>query len=309
VSPTDTCRGIVAIVGPTASGKSRLALEVAAAAGAEIVSTDAYCVYQGMDIGTAKPSAADRDRVRHHCIDLVPLSHPMTVAEFQGHARRAIADCRRRGVAVVVTGGSALYVRAVLDRFDFPGTDPAVRARLGRELDQRGVQAMHDRLTRLDPEAGAAIGPTNARRVVRALEVIELTGRPFRATLPEPHYVDPDTLQLGIRRPLADLDLRIERRVRQMWRDGLVEEVRALLDDGLAQAPTASRALGYGQVIAMLEGRSTAEEALDATVTATRRFARRQLSWFRRDTRIHWLSDDESAWLDEAMSYAGWAGA
>jgi tRNA dimethylallyltransferase len=294
---------IVAVVGPTAVGKSELALDLAERLGGDVVNTDAMQLYRGMDIGTAKVPLAERRGIAHHLLDVLDVTETATVAEFQGWARAAIADCRGRGVVPVLVGGSALYTRAVLDHFEFPGTDPVVRARLDAELDEQGPAAMHGRLAAVDPEAAAQILPTNGRRVVRALEVIELTGRPFTATLPSREYVDPDTVQVGLDCPRAVVDERIEQRVRSMWDAGLVDEVRALEDQGLREGRTASRALGYQQVLDFLAGECTEEQAFTATVTGTRKFARRQDSWFGKDPRIHWVPWDAPDRPDQARSH------
>jgi len=291
---------IVAVVGPTAAGKSDLALDLAASLGGEIVNTDSMQLYRGMDLGTAKLTVAERRGIPHHLLDVLDVTEPGSVAQFQRWAREAIADCRGRGVVPVLVGGSALYTRAVLDRFDFPGTDPEVRRRLERLVDEVGAPALHARLAEADPEAAARILPTNGRRVVRALEVVELTGS-FSATLPAREYVDPRTVQVGLDCARRDLDERIERRVSRMWDAGLVEEVRALEAHGLRDGPTASRALGYQQVLSFLAGDCTEQEAFDATVTGTRRFARRQDSWFRKDERIHWLAWDDPDRLAQAI--------
>ncbi|WP_199538900.1 tRNA (adenosine(37)-N6)-dimethylallyltransferase MiaA [Desertihabitans brevis] len=285
--------GLLSLIGPTASGKTRLAVDVALAlrAGgrpAEVVNTDSMLVYRGMDIGTAKPTEAERRGVPHHLIDVLDVTQTASVADFQTMARAAVDDCHRRGVLPVLVGGSALYVRAVLDDLDFPGTDPAVRERLEDELATEGLDVLRERLVRLAPEAAARIEPGNARRIVRALEVVELTGG-FTAELPEPRYARPGTVQVGLQLDRAEMDARIERRVDQMWADGLVAEVRALEAVGLREGRTASRALGYRQVLEHLAGECTEEDARQRTVAGTRRFARKQLGWFRRDPRITWL--------------------
>ena len=284
---------VVAVVGPTAAGKTELSLDLAERLGGEIVNTDAMQVYRGMDIGTAKQPVAERRGIPHHLLDLLEVSEPATVAEFQGWARDVIADCRGRGVTPVLVGGSALYTRAILDRFEFPGTDPAVRASLEEELERVGSGELHRRLTEQDPEAAARIIPSNGRRVVRALEVIAITGRPFSASLPELAYHDPDTVQVGVDIPRPVLDERIALRVQRMWDAGLVEEVRGLLARGLREGRTASRALGYQQVLAFLAGEVPEAEAQEQTVTGTRRFARRQDAWFRKDPRITWVAWDD----------------
>ncbi|MGZ4456754.1 MAG: tRNA (adenosine(37)-N6)-dimethylallyltransferase MiaA [Nocardioides sp.] len=292
---------IVAVVGPTAAGKTELSLDLAERLGGEIVNTDAMQVYRGMDIGTAKQPVDRRRGIPHHLLDLLDVSEPATVAEFQQWAREVIADCRARGVTPVLVGGSALYTRAILDRFEFPGTDPAVRAALEEELERVGSGALHRRLAEQDPEAAERIIASNGRRVVRALEVIAITGRPFSASLPELAYHDPHTVQVGVDVPRAVLDERIALRVDRMFEDGLVDEVRRLLGGGLREGRTALRALGYQQVIAFLAGDLTEEQAREQTVFGTRRFARRQDSWFRKDPRITWVGWDDPHRTDAAL--------
>ncbi|WBC00206.1 MULTISPECIES: tRNA (adenosine(37)-N6)-dimethylallyltransferase MiaA [unclassified Solwaraspora] len=279
---------VVAVIGPTAAGKSALSITLAQQLGAEVVNADSMQLYQGLDIGTAKLTIDERAGVPHHLLDIWPVTAPASVAEYQRLARAAIDDILRRGRLPLLVGGSGLYVRAVLERFDFPGTDPALRDRLEAELAETGPAPLHARLAAADPAAAAAILPGNGRRIVRALEVIELTGRPFTATLPEPvpHY---DAVQLGVDLPTEQLDDRIARRVDRMWEQGLVAEVHALLGQGLRDGRTASRALGYQQVLRMLDGEYDDEQARGDTVRATRRFVRRQRSWFRRDARVRWL--------------------
>ena len=280
---------VVAIVGPTASGKSDLAVAVAHRLGGEVVSADSMQIYRGMDIGTAKLPPDQRQGVPHHLLDQLDVTEPSTVAQFQAWARGAIDDCLRRGLTPIVVGGSALYIRAVLDRFEFPGSDPAVRAELEAALESVGAQQLHRRLAVLDPAAAAHILPTNGRRIVRALEVIALTRRPYAASLP-PHVGYYDDLRLiGLDVPRQKLDERIAARVESMWRAGFVDEVRRLEATGLRRGRTASRALGYAQVLRHLAGEWTEEEAREQTIRATRRFARRQDSWFRKDPRIVWL--------------------
>jgi tRNA dimethylallyltransferase len=285
-------RPVVAVVGATAAGKTSLSLELARRLGGEIVNTDAMAVYRGMDIGTAKPSAAERRSVPHHLLDLLDVTEPLTVAEFQGWAREVIAEVRGRDRTPVLVGGSALYTRAVLDRFEFPGTDPAVRTGLEDELAAVGPAALHRRLAASDPEAAARILPDNGRRIVRALEVVTITGRPFSASLPEHEYADAGTVQVGVDIDRAVLDPRIEQRVRAMFDAGFVDEVRRLLAAGLAEGRTARTAIGYREVTAYLRGETTLEEAVSATTTATRRFSRRQDSWFRKDPRVVWVPWD-----------------
>lgn len=283
---------ILALHGPTASGKSALAVEVAlllAARGrpAEIVNADSMAVYRGMDIGTAKPAPSERRGVRHHLIDILDVTETATVADFQGLARAAIADCHARGVVPLVVGGSALYVRAILDAFDFPGTDADVRARWEAELARVGPQALHAVLAERAPDAAAEILPGNGRRIVRALEVVELTGG-YAPTLPAWTYALPGVAQWGLELPREVMDARIDARVDRMWADGLVAEVQGLIPRGLRAGRTASAALGYRQVLQFLDGELSEEEAREATKRGTRRFARKQLGWFRRDPRIVW---------------------
>ena len=293
---------IVAVVGATASGKSELALDLAERLGGEIVNTDAMQVYRGMDIGTAKLPLAERRGIPHHLLDLLEVTEPATVAEFQRWAREVIADCRQRGVVPVLVGGSALYTRAILDEFDFPGTDPEVRARYDAALAELGAEALHAQLAERDPEAAAGIIPTNGRRIVRALEVIEITGRPFTATLPPPRYADPATVQIGVDIDRPTLDARIAARVEHMWELGFVEEVRALAGRGLREGLTANRALGYRQILAFLDGEITEAEAKERTITGTRRFARRQDSWFRKDERVSWVHHDDPERVEHALA-------
>jgi len=296
---------VLAIVGPTASGKSALAVAVAKRLGrAEIVGTDSMQVYRGMDIGTATPTTLEQGGVRHHLIDVWDPDHPVTVAEFQEQARAAIASVASRGALPIVVGGSGLYVSAVLDDLRFPGTDPRIRGRLEDDHAIEGAPEMHRRLAVLDSQAAAAILPTNGRRIVRALEVVELTGGPFVATLPEPVAVYPGP-RIGLDVPRDVLDDRIAARVDRMWADGFVDEVRRLAQDGLGNTPTASRALGYSQVLALLAGELTDEQARQATVDATRKFARRQQRWFRRDPRIQWILYDSPAAVDEVVEMWG----
>jgi tRNA dimethylallyltransferase len=258
-----------------------------------------------MDVGTAKLPVAERRGIPHHLVDTHEVTDPVSVAEFQAEARAVVAALRERGVVPVLVGGSALYTRAVLDRFDFPGTDPAVRARLEAELAEVGPAALHARLHDRDPGAASRILVDNGRRIVRALEVIELTGRPFTASLPVLEYVDPHTVQVGLDIDRPALDTRIEQRVDEMFEAGFVAEVERLLDAGLAGARTASRAIGYPEVSAYLRGELTLDEARERTVVATRRFARRQDSWFRKDPRITWLRYDAPDLVEQAARTVG----
>ncbi len=301
VSPRAERQRVVAVVGATASGKSALALELAERLGGEVVNTDSMQLYRGMDIGTAKLPPAERRGIPHHLLDVLEVEQTATVAEFQGWARDVVADCCARGVVPVLVGGSPLYTRAVLDEFDFPGTDPEVRARLEAELDRAGAAVLHERLAEIDPVAASKVLPGNGRRIVRALEVVEITGRPFSAVLPEQRYHYTDAVQVGVRIDRPTLDERIRRRVRLMWELGLVDEVRRLLPRGLRDGRTASRALGYQQVLAFLDGETTEAEAQERTFVGTRRFSRRQESWNRADDRIHWVDHDDPERLEQTL--------
>jgi len=281
--------GVIAVVGPTAAGKSRLSVDLAREVGGEVVNADSMQLYCGMDIGTAKLEPAERGGVPHHLLDVWDVRQTANVADYQRIARAAIEEILARGRVPVIVGGSGLYVRAVLDNLNFPGTDPLVRERLEAELADWGPARLHDRLSRIDPAAASAILPGNGRRIVRALEVIELSGRPFTATLPTYESVYP-AVQIGLHVPRDRLDERIEERVAGMWQAGLVAEVRQLEAAGLRVGRTASRALGYAQVLRFLAGDWPQERARDETVRATRRFARRQEAWFRRDPRVNWLA-------------------
>lgn len=279
---------VVAIVGPTAAGKSSLSLALAEQLGAEIVNADSMQLYRGMDIGTAKLMPGDRRGIRHHVLDIWDVRETASVAEYQRMARAAIDDIYARGLVPMLVGGSGLYIRAVLEHFEFPGTDPELRERLEAELSAVGPRAMHTRLAALDPAAAGKILPSNGRRIVRAIEVIELTGGPFTAVLPEPRPAYP-SVQIGVDLDSTKLDDRIAVRVRYMWDAGLVDEVRALAAHGLREGRTASRALGYQQILAYLDGSCSLEQASADTTQATRRFVRRQRTWFHRDPRIRWL--------------------
>ena len=295
---------VVAVVGPTATGKTALAVQLARRLGGEVVNADSMQLYRGMDIGTAKPGPGERGGVPHHLLDVWDVREPASVAEYRQLARAEIDRLRGSGVVPLLVGGSGLYVRAVLDELDFPGTDPTVRARLEGELAEVGPARLHDRLARLDPAAAQAVLPSNGRRIVRALEVIELTGAPFVAALPEPrpHY---PAVVLGLDREPGELDQRIAVRVDRMWAAGFVAEVEALAARGLREGQTASRALGYAQVLAQLDGLLSADEARERTVGTTRRFVRRQRSWFRREASTAWLDAARPDLLDAAAREIG----
>ncbi len=292
---------VIAVVGPTAAGKSALSIALAHALGGEVINADSMQLYRGMDIGTAKLTPAERDGVPHHVLDIWDVTEPASVASYQEIARAAVDDVLGRGRVPLLVGGSGLYVRAVLEEFAFPGTDPALRGRLEEELAAVGPAEMHGRLRQRDPVAAEKILPSNGRRIVRALEVIEMTGAPFTAALPDPAPYYP-SVQIGVDRDTAELDERIATRVDQMWAAGLLDEVRELADQGLRDGRTASRALGYQQALAELDGQLTPADARAETTRATRRFVRRQRSWFRRDPRIHWLDGASPTLVADALA-------
>lgn len=296
---------VLAVVGPTATGKSDLAVALAQRLGGEIVNADSMQLYTGMDIGTAKLPPDERGGVAHHLLDVWPLAKSAAVAEYQTLARAAIVDIHGRGHLPILVGGSGLYLRGALDDLDFPGENPAIRAGLYAALDEIGPEALHARLAQVDPVAAAAILPTNGRRIARALEVIELTGQPFMARMPGFDSIF-DTTQLGLDR--TDLDVRVELRVQRMLERGLLEEIRALLPRGLRASPTAGKALGYQQLLAVLDddGRviGDLDDAIVQTVRGTLRFVRRQRRWFRRDPRVRWLDAAAPDLLDAALAGA-----
>lgn len=302
---------LVVIVGPTASGKSALALELAARLGdsgraAEIVNGDSMLVYKGMDIGTAKPTPAERGAVPHHLIDIMDVTRTANLAEFQGLARGAIEDIRGRGAVPILVGGSALYTHAILDEFDFQPSDPSVRARWEVELARLGPVELHARLHAISPESAARIEPGNGRRIVRALEVVELAGIHV-ASLPAWRYALDGVFQFGLESGRDVLDARIDARVDAMWARGLVDEVRGLLRVGLRDGTTAIRAIGYRQVVSFLDGDCSEDQAMADVKRATRRFVRKQLGWYRRDPRIHWLRAADPANPATILSGLRWA--
>jgi tRNA dimethylallyltransferase len=289
---------LVAIVGATGTGKSALSLDIADALGAlgraaEIVNADAMQLYRGMDIGTAKLPIADRRGIPHHLLDVLEVTEDASVARYQDLARETVRGILARGAVPILVGGSGLYVSSVLYDFRFPGTDPAIRDRLEAELASEGTAVLHDRLAAVDPDAAASIGPYNGRRIVRALEVVELTGAPFGAGLPARTSTWMPTTILGLRAPRAELVARLNERVNGMWRDGLVDEVRSLIPLGIEHAATAGQAIGYAQAIAQLSGRLEEADAIALTSALTRRYARRQVGWFRRDKLTNWLDYDD----------------
>lgn len=298
---------LIVLVGATATGKSGLAIDLAKrliAGGhpAEIVNADSMCVYRGMDIGTAKPTLAERGDIVHHLIDIMDVTESASVAEFQALARATIAEVRDRGSIPIMVGGSSLYNRAIYDHFDFPPTDSQVRARWQAELERIGPQALHQVLAEKDPAAAQEILAGNGRRIVRALEVLELTGN-FKATLPKHCYALANVYQFGLRGPRQVIDERIARRVEAMWEQGLVDEVRSLVPQGLAEGLTASRALGYQQVLSFLAKECSEAEAKEATIVGTRRFSRKQLMWFARDPRITWFDYDACGKVETIISH------
>lgn len=303
---------VVAVVGPTATGKSDLALDLAEALGAptrppaEIVNADAFQLYRGMDVGTAKVPPAQRRGIVHHQLDVLDPVLDASVARYQQSARADLDAIAGRDARAVVVGGSGLYVRALLDVMEFPGTDQAIRARLEARAEAEGRRALHAELAGLDPQAATNIDPRNTRRIVRALEVIELTGRPYTANLPRQEYVRP-AVQIGLDCTREVLDARVAGRVDHMWAAGLVDEVASIASPeqggtGAGLGVTAARAVGYAEVLAWWRGESTETQAREAVTANTRRLARKQMGWFGRDPRVHWLDADSPDLLDEALA-------
>ncbi len=292
---------LVVVAGPTGTGKSELALDLAERLDGEVINADSMQLYRGMDIGTAKLPPAERRGVPHHLLDVLEVTQTATVAAYQRDARALVQDILARGRTPLLVGGSGLYIRAVVDSIEFPATDPAVRSRLEDELAVLGPAALAERLREVDPDAALSIGPANGRKIVRALEVIELTGRPFSATMPRYGAPAFDAVQLLLDRETAGLDVRLADRVLRMVELGLLDEVRHLATQGLRQGVTASRALGYAQFLAVLDGTSTVPDAIAQTTQATRRFVRRQRSWFRRDHRMIEVAADRADLLDRAL--------
>jgi tRNA dimethylallyltransferase len=290
-------RLVVGVVGPTATGKSDLAIALARRLRGEVVGADASQLYRGMDIGTAKVPHDQRAGIAHHQLDVLDVTQEASVAAYQRHARADIDAVLGRGALPVVAGGSGLYVRAALDRLEIPPTDPAVRADLEARLADQGVAPLLAELRGLDPAAADAIEPNNGRRVVRALEVVALTGRPFSATMPTREFVRP-TLLVGLRADRRALDARVDRRATRMFAAGLVDETRGLVDLGLREGRTASRAVGYAQALAVIDGRASVEDAVADTALRTRRLVRRQESWFGADPRVSWFDPFEGRWED-----------
>ena len=294
---------VIVIVGPTAVGKTDLSLDIAQALDAEVINADSMQLYKGMDIGTAKVPLVERRGIAHHMLDVLEVTQTANVADYQRDARAVVEQIRSRGKRVVVVGGSGLFVQGLLEDLQFPGSDPEVRTRLSAEAEELGAEVMYQRLVEIDPQAARNILPTNLRRIVRALEVVELTGQAPTTTLQQlPEVVS--SIRIGLRRDREDLDQRIAKRVEVMWEQGLVDEVRDLEKVGLRDGLTASKALGYAQVLDFLAGEISEAEAKDRTVSSTRRYVRRQESWFNRDSRIHWLSADSASLVTQALALA-----
>jgi tRNA dimethylallyltransferase len=291
---------VIAVVGPTGSGKSDLAVELAQRLDGEVINADSMQFYRGMDIGTAKMTVAERQGVAHHLLDILHITDEASVSAYQQRARDTIDAIHSRGRRAILAGGSGLYVRAALDAIEFPGTDPALRRSLEEELARGGLEVMRERLRDVDPASAGRLA--DARRIVRALEVWQLTGRPFSSYMPERQYVQP-TVQIGLQVDREQLKHRLAGRVHAMVERGLLDEVAALDRQGLRQGRTASRALGYAQFLRVLDGEWSQDTAVEDTITATRKFARRQLTWFRADPRIHWLDWQDPLVADKAAKH------
>ena len=285
---------LIIICGPTATGKSDLALDIAEKFNGEIVNADSMQLYRGMDIGTAKLTVGELRNIPHHLLDILTVEQDASVAQYQGLARAAVDEIRGRGKAAIVVGGTGLYIKSIIDEMNFPETDPALRKRLEDEAELLGTAELYSRLRMLDPEAAAAIEPANTRRIIRALEVIEVTGEPYSANLPSDTSLRyPEALHFGLAMERANLAPRIEARVHRMFEKGLVEEVRSLISQGLLAGTTAQRAIGYAQVISFINGEISLEQAIEETIVATRQYVRRQETWFKRDQRIQWIAEGQ----------------
>jgi tRNA dimethylallyltransferase len=284
----------IVICGATATGKSDLAVDLAREIGAEIINADSMQIYRGMDIGTAKLSVEERNGITHHLLDVLDVNQDATVAWYQELARKTVTEIHGAGKHAIIVGGTGLYIKSILDDLNFPDTDAQVRQRLTEEAKLFGIVNLFERLTQLDPAAAAAIDMKNERRVIRALEVIEITGKPFTANLPrEDSSRYPDAMQFGLVMDRAELGARIESRIDRMWERGFVNEVDSLISLGINQATTARRALGYAQIIAMRAGEISEPAAIEDTKRATRQYVRRQETWFSRDARIQWISPSQ----------------
>jgi tRNA dimethylallyltransferase len=285
----------IVICGATATGKSDLAVDLAKEIGAEIINADSMQIYRGMDIGTAKLSVEERQGVPHHLLDVLDVNQDATVAWYQELARKTVTEIHGAGRHAIIVGGTGLYIKSILDDLNFPDTDAQVRQRLTEEAKLFGIVNLFERLTQLDPAAAAAIDVKNERRVIRALEVIEITGKPFTANLPrEDSSRYPDAMQFGLVMDRAELGARVESRIDRMWERGFVSEVDSLISLGINQATTARRALGYAQIIAMRAGEISEPAAIEDTKRATRQYVRRQETWFSRDARIQWISPSQA---------------
>lgn len=288
---------LIALVGPTGTGKSELGLALVEAlalrgTAAEIVNCDSMQFYRGMDIGTAKLSIAERRGVPHHLLDWLEIRQESTAAEYQAVARPVIEDIQSRGVTPILVGGSMLYIASVLNNFEFPARDEELRAGLEADLIEFGARELHNRLAVKDPVAASRIDSQNGRRIVRALEIVTITGEPFAAALPETPEEWQPSIQIGLLAERAALVPRLHRRAEAMWQNGLLEEVESLIPAGIRDGKTASQAIGYAQALAELDGSLAREQAIEQTALLTSRYARRQMSWFRRDKRINWLEFD-----------------
>ncbi len=286
---------VIVVCGATATGKSDTAVALAQELQGEVINADSMQLYRGMDIGTAKLSISERQGIPHHLMDTLSVREDSTVAAYQELARMKISEIHSRGKSVIIVGGTGLYIKAILDDLNFPDTDPDIRLRLQKESEELGADALFKRLESLDPSAALSIDRANIRRVIRALEVIEITGAPFTANLPREdsvHY--PDAMQFGLVMDREKLGERIESRVEKMWSQGLIEETDRLVSEGLREGVTAKKALGYAQILSMRDGLMSESEAKEDTKRATRQYARRQETWFSRDARINWISPQQS---------------
>lgn len=297
---------VIIICGPTATGKSDLALEVARKYNGEIINADSMQLYKGMDIGTAKLTVAERQGIPHHLLDILDVNQDASVASYQVLARAAVDQLRADGKAAVIVGGTGLYIKAIIDEMNFPETDPALRKKLEDEAELLGTAELYSRLRMLDPEAADVIEPANTRRIIRALEVIEVTGKPYSANLPSDTSLRyPDALHIGLSMERSSLAPRIEARVHRMFDQGLVDEVRTLITQGLLFGATAQRAIGYAQVISMINGDISEAQAIEETIVATRQYVRRQETWFKRDQRIQWIGEGvpRLPFIDERLNF------
>jgi tRNA dimethylallyltransferase len=285
---------IIIICGPTATGKSDLALEVAELIDGEVINADSMQLYRGMDIGTAKLRLDERRGIPHHLLDILTVDQDASVAQYQEQARAVLDDIRGRGKAAIIVGGTGLYIKSIIDEMNFPETDPELRKKLEDEAELLGTAELYSRLRLLDPEAAGAIEPANTRRIIRALEVIEVTGKPYSANLPSDTSLRyPEAIHIGLAMERSSLAPRIEARVHRMWESGLVAEVDGLIEAGLLKGNTAQRAIGYAQVIAMRSGEISESQAIEETIIATRQYVRRQETWFKRDSRIQWIGEGQ----------------